>query len=76
MPAGVLVTVPLPDPVFETDSECVGVTGSVLNVAVTARLSVIETVHEAVLPEQSPLQPAKLDPAAGVAVSVTEVPSV
>ena len=76
MPAGVLVTVPLPDPDFATDSECVGVTGSRSNVAVTARLSLIETVHEAVVPEQSPLQPVKLDPGAAVAVNVTDVPSV
>jgi hypothetical protein len=52
------------------------VTGKRAKVAVTDRLPVIDTVHEAVLPEQAPLQPEKLEPAAGVAVSVTEVPSV
>lgn len=42
--------------------------------AATERLSLIVTVHGP-LPEQAPLQPAKLEPAAGVAASVTEVPS-
>jgi hypothetical protein len=45
----------------------------VLNVAVTARACVIDTVH-APVPEQAPLQPAKLAPLPAAAVSVTEVP--
>ncbi len=75
MPAGVLVTVPLPDPVFATDSECV--TGGIRSkFAVTAVVLLIVTVHEVAVPEQSPVQPVKVDPGAGVAVSVTGVPSV
>ena len=41
-------------------------------VAVTERASLIVTVHTAA-PEQSPLQPAKAEPAAGVAESATTV---
>ena len=46
---------------------------AVLNVAVTARACVIDTVQVPV-PEQAPLQPAKLAPLPAAAVSVTEVP--
>ena len=42
--------------------------------AVTERLASIVTVHVAAAPEQSPDQPAKVEPLAGVAVSVTTVP--
>ncbi len=45
----------------------------VLKVAVTDRAEVIDTVHVAV-PVQAPLQPANVEPLAGVAVSVTRVP--
>jgi hypothetical protein len=45
----------------------------VLNVAVTVRACVIDTVH-VVAPEQSPDQPANVDPLAGVADRVTLVP--
>jgi hypothetical protein len=44
-----------------------------VRVAVTVRACVIETVH-APEPEQSPDQPAKLEPASAAAVSVTLVP--
>ena len=45
-----------------------------VNVAVTDRAAVIATVHVPV-PVQAPLQPANVEPAAGAAVSVTDVPS-
>ena len=41
--------------------------------AVQVLLAFIETVAEPV-PEQLPVQPAKVDPVAGVALRVTEVP--
>jgi hypothetical protein len=43
------------------------------NVAVTLRAALIETTH-APVPEQSPLHPENVEPEAGVAVRVTEVP--
>ncbi len=43
-----------------------------MNVAVTALAAFMVTVHEPV-PVHAPLHPAKADPAAGVAVSVTEL---
>ena len=46
-----------------------------VNAAVTDMFAVIETVHWLPLVESQPLQPAKVDPAAAAAVSVTEVPS-
>ena len=52
IPAGVLVTVPLPVPVFATISEGV-------NVAVTAFAAFIVTAQIPV-PEQAPLQPEKV----------------
>jgi hypothetical protein len=45
-----------------------------LKVAVTDLLEVIVKLQEPV-PEQSPDQPAKTEPEAGVAVRVTEVPA-
>jgi hypothetical protein len=45
-----------------------------MNVAVTDLNSVIETEHVAAVPEQAPLQPVKVEPVSGVAVSVSEVP--
>ena len=46
-----------------------------MNVAVTVDAAVTVTAQEPV-PEQAPLQPAKDEPAAGAAVSVTVVPEV
>jgi hypothetical protein len=43
------------------------------NAAVTLRAAVMLTVHDPLDPEHAPLQPAKLDPAVAVAVSVTLV---
>jgi hypothetical protein len=69
MPAGLLVTVPEPVPLLVTDS----VTGVAVNVAVTEVAALMVTAQVPV-PEQAPLQPAKVEPAAGAAVSVTAVP--
>ena len=44
-----------------------------LNAASTVRFELIVTEHDPV-PEQAPLQPAKTDPDAGVAVRLTPVP--
>jgi len=71
MPVGALVTVPLPDPVFVTVSE--NELGSV-NVAVTEVAALIVVVHVPVPAQPPPLQPANVEPAAGVAVNVTTVP--
>ncbi len=46
-----------------------------LNVAITFLAWVIEIV-QAPVPEQAPDQPAKVEPEAGLAVKVTEVPEV
>jgi hypothetical protein len=71
MPAGVLLTVPLPLPAFVTvsakDSGCDA------KVAVTETAAFIESVQVG-MPAQPLLQPVKADPAAGVAVKVTSVP--
>jgi len=69
MPLGFEVTVPLPVPARVTPNANVD---AVLNVAVAERACVIDTVHVPV-PEQAPLQPAKLAPLPAAAVSVTEV---
>ena len=70
MPAGLLVTVPVPPPTLVT----VRVEGTALNVAVTDLLALITTVHVPVPLHPLPLQPAKVDPDAGAAVNVTVVP--
>ena len=72
IPAGLLVTVPDPVPFFATVNA--RVTGTVLNVAVTDRVWLIATTH-APVPLQAPLQPANVEPEAGVGVRVTWVPS-
>jgi hypothetical protein len=66
IPAGLLVTVPPPKTVTESGNICV-------NVAVTDAAALIVTMQLPV-PLQPPLQSEKLQPAAGVSVSVTEVP--
>ena len=70
MPAGVLVTVPLPVPAFVTVSAKVGTS----KVAVTAVAPEIVTVQAAAPEQPPPLQPVKVEPVAGVAVSVTAAP--
>jgi hypothetical protein len=74
MLAGALVTVPLPVPDLVTVSE--NDVGSNLNVAVTEVAALIVTVHVPVPAQPPPLQPMKVEPAPGVAVSVTAVPLV
>jgi hypothetical protein len=69
-PAGEEVTVPVPVPAFVTLAAKVA---APLKVAVTARTAVIVTVQVEV-PVQAPLQPAKVEPLAGAALSVTDVP--
>ena len=72
IPAGLLVTVPLPLPDFDT----VKAYEFRLNVAVTLVAAVTVTVHVPVPVHPPPAQPANVEPAAGVAVSVTMVPLV
>jgi hypothetical protein len=71
---GTLVTVPLPVPDFVTVSE--NDVGNSVNVAVTELAALTVTTQAAVPAQPPPLQPAKAEPAAGVAVSVTAVPLV
>ncbi len=73
MPPGALVTVPLPLPALATVSVNVA-GGAVLKVAVTAVFAVTVTVQVPVPLQPPPLQPAKSEPGAGVAVRVTTVP--
>ena len=70
IPAGALVMLPLPAPDFAT----VSVNDDCTNVAVTEAAAFIVTVQEPVPVQLPPLQPLKVDPAAGVAVKVTAVP--
>src|SRR5207247_6584939 len=70
IPTGALVTVPLPAPALLTVSAKVG--GPKRAVTVVAALRV--TVQVPVPEHPPPLQPGNVEPAAGVAVSVTAVP--
>src|SRR5207253_3581355 len=72
IPAGELVTVPLPVPALLTVSAKVGRA----KVAVTVVAALRVTVQVPVPEQPPPLQPAKMEPAAGAAVSVTAVPLV
>jgi hypothetical protein len=66
MPAGLLVTVPLPVPIFVR----VRVLGTErVNVAVQLRVADIVTLPS--VQSASPVQPANVDPATGVAVRAT-----
>ena len=69
MPAGALVTVPLPVPALLSVSAKVWA----VKVAVTERAAVMLTV-QVLVPVHAPLQPLKVEPAAGVAVNVTAMP--
>ena len=70
MPVGALVTVPLPVPALVIAS----VKGWSANVAVTEVAALTVTVQVPVPVQPLPLQPENVEPAAGVAVSVTAVP--
>ena len=61
--------VPLPLPARATESS----RGLAVNVAVTLNAWVITTVHVPVPEQPAPVHPANDEPAAGVAVSVTDV---
>jgi hypothetical protein len=69
MPEGDDVTVPVPVPVLLTERSLV----MRAKLAVTDRAALIDTVQFPV-PLQAPLQPVKVDPAAGVGVRVTRRP--
>ena len=69
MPAGELLTVPVPVPDRLTDTANTGT-----NVAVTAVFEFREMLHGPVPAQEDPLQPANAEPAAGVGVRVTAVP--
>jgi len=73
MPAGLLVTEPLPVPATVTASD--GELWMMLKTAVTASLALSVTAHVgALLQLPLPVQPAKDEPAAAIAVKVTTVP--
>src|SRR5438094_943514 len=72
IPTGALVTVPLPVPALLTVSAKLGT----LKVAVTVVPAETATTHVPVPEHPPPLQPVKVEPAAGAAVSVTAVPLV
>jgi hypothetical protein len=69
IPAGLLVTVPVPDPARVTLSGTIG-----MNVAVTGVAAVTVTVQVPVPLHPAPLHPVKTESTPGVAVSVTTVP--
>src|SRR5918995_961871 len=77
MPAGSLVTVPLPPPDLTTVRvRVVGVGDVFVNSATTLRAWSIETVQVPVPEQPAPVQPVKAEPLSAVAVSVTSVPPV
>ena len=71
MPAGVEVTVPVPAPDFETVIVLVSCVKDAVTACAPPAGGMLMTQVVAV-PVQAPLQPAKLEPAAGVSWSVTE----
>ena len=70
MPDGLLVTVPVPVPVFVTAR----LKGIMVNVAVTFCAAFMVTVHVPVPLHPPPDQPVKVEVASGVAARVTNVP--
>ncbi len=71
IPAGELLTVPVPVPASDTVSA--NCTTGAVKVAVTARAWLMVT-EQLPVPEQAPVQPAKVEPDVGVAVNATRVP--
>jgi hypothetical protein len=71
MPAGELVTVPVPEPVRLT----LRVLSEEVKVAVTFRVAFIVTVHWFPETESHPVQLVKVEFTSAVAVRVTRVPS-
>jgi len=71
IPAGLLVTVPVPEPTFSTVR--VG-RGETLKVAVTDLAASMVTWQVLAVPEHAPVHPANMEPAEGEAVRVTTVP--
>jgi len=67
------LTVPAPFPAFWTVS--VGFVGAPANAAETVRLAFIATVQLVPVAESQPIQPAKVEPASGEAVRMTDVPA-
>jgi hypothetical protein len=74
IPAGLLVTVPVPVPVFVTDITTYP--GATSKFAVMFRSSVMVTVQGPVPLQPPPLQPVKSTPAFWLAVNVTALPAV
>jgi len=72
IPAGLLVTVPSPTPALVTVR--VNVLAGAVKVAVTVWSAFITTVHEPVPLHPAPLQPVKVEPPVGAAVSTTVLP--
>jgi hypothetical protein len=70
IPVGALVTVP--EPVFVTVSVAV----AAVKVALTVVLAFSVTTQGFAVPQPPPVHPLNTHPAAGVAVSVTAVPTV
>ena len=68
IPAGALVTVPLPVPALVSVNAKVWV----VKVAVTVVAALMLTT-QVLVPVHAPLQPLKVEPAAGIAVNVTAV---
>ena len=74
IPAGLLVTVPLPVPALVTVSDfCVG-GGVLVKVSVTVRFADINREHWLAVPAkaQSPPQPPNVEPPSAAAVNVTD----
>jgi len=69
MPAGELLTVPVPVPDRLTDTANTGT-----NVAVTAVFEFREMLHVPIPAQGDPLQPANTEPAAAIGVRVIAVP--
>lgn len=75
LPVGLLLAVPLPL-VFITNLYVAGAGGATipLKLAVTAVSALMVTMQVSAVPVHAPVQPVKVKPASGVALSVTTVP--